>query len=105
LGVGDGAGQSEKEGEGELDGAFNGCGHGTSPSRGLLRKVFERETLGLDLLRGSDVKPQKVKGFCHDRFQSLQNKPFLSEDFGCIFVFLSDEEFHRFYVYFTGRVK
>jgi hypothetical protein len=71
----------------------------------MLRKVFEGETLGLDLLRRSDVQPQKVKGFFDDKRQSIQNKPLLSEDFGCIFVSLFVEEFHRFYVYFTGRVK
>jgi hypothetical protein len=48
LGVCEGASQSQEKGEGELGGAADGCGHGTSPSRGLLRKVFEGETLGLD---------------------------------------------------------
>jgi hypothetical protein len=68
-------------------------------------KVFETETLDLDLLRRSDVKPQKVKEFCNDKIQSPQNKRFLAEDLGCIFVPLFVEEFHRFYVYSTGRVK
>src|SRR5579862_3326551 len=57
------------------------------PPRGKLCKVFEGETLGLDLSRLSDGKPQKVEGFCNDKSQSLQNKPFLSEDFGRIFLF------------------
>jgi hypothetical protein len=75
------------------------------PSWGKVCKVFEVETLDLDLLGRSDVKPQKVKEFCNDKPQSIQNKPFLPEDFGCIFVALFVEEFHRFYVYFTSRVK
>jgi hypothetical protein len=73
--------------------------------RGKVCKVLETETLDLDLLRLSDVKPQKVKEFCNDKTQSLQNKAFLPDDFGCIFVPLFVEEFHRFYVYSTGRVK
>jgi hypothetical protein len=32
-------GGADQEGKGELGGASGECGHGTSPSRGLLRKV------------------------------------------------------------------
>jgi len=51
------------------------------------------------------VQPWKIKGFCNDKSQSIQNKSLLSEDFGCMFVPLIVEEFHRFSIYFTGRVK
>jgi hypothetical protein len=77
----------------------------TSPSRGKVCEVFEGETLGVDLLGVSDVKPQKAKEFCNDKPQNIQSKPFRSEDFGCIFVPSFVKGFHRFNVYFTGRVK
>jgi len=37
--------------------------------------------------------------------QSIQKKPLLSEDFGRMSAPLIVEEFHRFSIYFTGRVK
>jgi hypothetical protein len=68
-------------------------------------KVFETWTLALDLLGRSDVKPQKVKEFCNDKPQSIQNKPFLPRISVASLLPCFVEEFHRFYVYFTSRVK
>jgi hypothetical protein len=75
------------------------------PPRGKVCKVFGTETLGLDLRLRSDVQSRKFKGFWNDKPQSIQNKPLPSDDFGRIFVSLFVEVFHRFFVYFTGRVK